>query len=189
MLDFPATARVTTLPISERAPMVLNEVAIDAARASVHSGAVSPNVDPWRRDIVRLLNGALATELICVLRYKRHHFTATGLASAKIAEEFLIHANEEAAHGDRLARRIVQLGGEPDFSPDSLTQRSHAEYDESTDIKSMIRANLVAERVAIESYRQMIAKIGDLDPTTTLMLTRILAKEEEHADEMRDLLG
>jgi bacterioferritin len=189
MLDFPATARVTTLPISERAPMVLNEVAIDAARASVHSGAVSPNVDPWRRDIVRLLNGALATELICVLRYKRHHFTATGLASAKIAEEFLIHANEEAAHGDRLARRIVQLGGEPDFSPDSLTQRSHAEYDESSDLLTMIRSNLVAERVAIESYSQMVTLIGDKDPTTRRLLEDILAEEQAHAEELRDWLA
>jgi len=189
MSDHPATARVTTLPLPEHAPMALNEAAIDAARASLHSGAVTPNVDPWRRDIVRLLNGALATELVCVLRYKRHHFTAAGLASAKIAEEFLVHANDEAAHGDRLARRIVQLGGEPDFSPDSLTQRSHAEYDESSDLLAMIRSNLVAERVAIETYSQMVALIGDKDPTTRRLVEDILADEQVHAEELKDWLA
>jgi bacterioferritin len=188
MFDFPATARVKTLLPAERAPLMLNEAAIDAARASVHGGAVAPNVDPWRIDIVRLLNGALATELICVLRYKRHHFTATGLASPTIAVEFLVHANEEAAHGDRLARRIVQLGGEPDFSPDSLTQRSHAEYDESSDLLAMLRSNLVAERVAIEAYSQMVALIGDKDPTTRRLLEDILADEQAHAEELRDWL-
>ena len=169
--------------------MQLDEAAIDAARRSLDQGAVTPSYGPWREDIVKLLNDSLATELICVLRYKRHHFTADGLASPKIAEEFLVHANEEAAHADRLAQRIVQLGGEPDFSPDSLSARSHAAYDDSTDLKSMIRANLIAERVAIEAYSQIIALIGDKDSTTRRLLEDILSDEQEHADELKDWLA
>ena len=169
--------------------MRLDEAAIDKARKSLDDGAVTPNYGPWREDIIRLLNDALATELVCVLRYKRHHFTADGLASPKIAEEFMVHANEEAGHADRLATRIVQLGGEPDFSPDSLTKRSHAEYDSSKDLTAMIRANLIAERVAIESYSQMIAMIGDKDSTTRRLLEDILSDEQEHADELKDWLA
>src|SRR5687767_13720220 len=138
------------LSMTEHAPLVLDEAAIDQARHSLDQAAMTPSYGPWRADIVKLLNDSLATELVCSLRYRRHHFTAVGLASPKIADEFLVHANEEAAHADRLAQRIVQLGGKPDFSPDSLTQRSHADYDESDDLKAMIRANLIAERVAIE---------------------------------------
>ena len=138
--------------------------------------------------VIGLLNGSLATELVCVMRYRRHHFTATGLASPSIAAEFLVHANAELGHADRIAERIVQLGGEPDFSPAGLLDRSHAGYDDATEIKAMVRANLVAERVAVETYRQMIALIGDKDPTTRRMLEDILADEEEHADEMKDLL-
>ena len=115
---------VKPLPVAEAGQMKLNEAAIDAARRSLDEGAVTPSYGPWREDIIKLLNDSLATELVCVLRYKRHHFTAEGLASPKIAEEFLVHANAEAGHGDRLAQRIVQLGGEPDFSPDSLSGRS-----------------------------------------------------------------
>jgi len=170
-------------------PITLNEGAIEAARHDLQDGAVHPSYGPWRLDIIKLLNDSLATELVCVLRYKRHHFTAQGLASPKIAEEFMVHANEEAAHADRLARRIVQLGGEPDFAPDSLLKRSHAGYDDSTELKSMIRANLVAERVAIESYSQIIALIGDKDPTTRRLLEDILADEQEHADELKDWLA
>jgi bacterioferritin len=166
----------------------LDEDAIEAARQSLDDGAVTPSYGPWRDEIVRLLNGALATELVCVLRYKRHHFTAHGLASPKIAEEFMVHANEEAGHADQIAERIIQLGGEPDFNPVGILERSHAEYDTSTDLKAMVRANLVAERVAIESYRQMIALIGDKDPTTRRMLESILSVEEEHADELKDML-
>lgn len=164
--------------------MALDEAAIDAARHSLDDGAVTPLTAPWRKDVLKLLNDSLATELVCVLRYKRHHFTATGLASPKIAEEFMVHANEESAHADRLAKRIVQLGGEPDFSPDSLTQRSHADYDDSTDLKSMIRSNLIAERVAIESYSQMIALVGDKDITTRRLFEDILSDEQEHAEEL-----
>lgn len=166
----------------------LDEKALDKARKSIDEGAVTPSSSPWREQIIKLLNDALATELVCVLRYKRHHFTAEGVASPAIADEFMVHANEEAGHADRLAERIVQLGGEPDFSPESLTARSHAEYDDSADLDSMIRTNLVAERVAVESYRQMIHLIGDKDPTTRRLLEDILRDEEEHADELSDLL-
>jgi bacterioferritin len=184
------TSHVKPLSVAaDYKPMVLDEAAIDAARRSLNQGAVTPSYGPWRNDIIKLLNDSLATELVCVLRYKRHHFTADGLASPRIAEEFLVHANEEAAHADRLARRIVQLGGAPDFSPDSLSKRSHAEYDESTDLKAMIKANLVAERVAIEAYSQIIALIGERDPTTRRLLEDILSDEQEHADELKDWLA
>ena len=149
---------------------------------------MTPSYGPWRDQIVKLLNDALATELVCVLRYKRHHFTAKGMNSPAIADEFLVHANEETAHSEKLAERIVQLGGEPDFSPATLLQRSHADYDESKDLKAMVRANLVAERVAVETYRQMIDLIGDKDPTTRRLLEDVLRDEEEHADELADLL-
>ncbi len=167
----------------------LDQKALDAAARSLDEGAVTPSFTTHREEIVELLNGALATELVCVLRYKRHYFTATGVNSSKIAEEFLVHANEEAAHADRIATRIVQLGGSPDFSPDSLTSRSHADYDDSTDLNAMVKANLVAERIAVEAYRQMINLIGELDPTTRRMLEDILADEEEHADELSDWLS
>ena len=186
----PSNVKPLQTAAAERNPhMQLDEAAIDAARRSLDQGAVTPSYGPWREDIVKLLNDSLATELICVLRYKRHHFTADGLASPKIAEEFLVHANEEAAHADRLAQRIVQLGGEPDFSPDSLSGRSHAAYDDSTDLKSMIRANLIAERVAIEAYSQIIALIGDKDSTTRRLLEDILSEEQAHADELKDWLA
>ncbi len=183
------TSTVKQRPLADYKPMVLDQVAIDAARHSLGEGAVHPSYGPWRKDIIKLLNDSLATELVCVLRYKRHHFTADGLASPKIAEEFLVHANEESAHADRLAQRIVQLGGQPDFSPDSLSQRSHAAYDDSADLKAMIKANLIAERVAIESYSQIIALIGDKDSTTRRLLEDILSDEQEHAEELKDWLA
>ena len=167
----------------------LDEGAIQAAKRDSEEGAVTPAYGPWRDEIVRLLNDALATELICVLRYRRHYYTAQGRDSPKIAEEFLVHANEELAHADQLAERIVQLGGDPDFKPDTLLKRSHSDYDESQNLGEMIRSNLIAERVAIETYRQMIALIGDKDPTTRRMLESILSVEEEHADELRDWMG
>lgn len=166
----------------------LDTDALEAAKRSLEMGAVTPSYGPWREDIIKLLNDALATELVCILRYKRHHFTATGLESPAIAEEFMVHAQEETAHADLLAERIVQLGGEPDFSPDSLTKRSHAEYDDSSDLNAMIRVNLIAERVAIEAYSQMIALIGDKDSTTRRVLESILSQEQEHADELSDWL-
>ena len=171
---------------SER--LELDVGALEAAKRSLEKGAVTPSYGPWREDIIKLLNGALATEIVCTLRYKRHYFTAKGVASPKIAEEFLVHANEETAHADLLAERIVQLGGEPDFAPDTLTSRSHADYDGSADLQAMIRANLVAERVAIEAYSQMITLIGDKDSTTRRILESILSQEQEHADELSDWL-
>ena len=168
--------------------MKLDESGLSAARNNLKDGAMTPAYGPWREDVVRLLNDALATELTCVLRYRRHHFTANGLSSPKIAEEFLVHANEELAHADRLAERIVQLGGEPDFNPKGLLDRSHADYDDSSDLQAMIKANLVAERVAVESYRQMVTLVGDKDSTTRRLLEDILADEEEHADELSDWL-
>ena len=182
------TTNVKQLPTAGHQNMVLDQTALNAARRSLDHGAVTPSYGPWRKDIIKLLNDSLATELICVLRYKRHHFTASGLSSPKIAEEFLVHANEEAAHADRLAQRIVQLGGDPDFSPDSLTQRSHASYDDAKDLKAMIKANLIAERVAIEAYSQIIALIGDKDATTRRLLEDILSDEQQHADELKDWL-
>lgn len=168
--------------------MTLDQTALDAVRSSLDQGAITPAYGPHRDAIIKLLNDALATELVCVLRYKRHHFMASGASSPKIAEEFMVHANEEAGHADRIAERIVQLGGEPDFSPSTLLQRSHADYNDANDLKTMIRANLIAERIAIESYRQMIALLADKDPTTRRMLEDILAVEEEHADELKDWL-
>ena len=168
--------------------MALDMAALHAAAQHLDDGAITPAFGPYRDDIVRLLNDALATELVCVLRYKRHHFMASGLESPKIAEEFLIHANEESAHADLIARRIVQLGGEPDFSPSTLLQRSHADYNDSNDLQTMVRVNLIAERIAIEAYRQMITLMADKDPTTRRMLESILAQEEEHADELKDWL-
>jgi bacterioferritin len=179
---------ISKSPQTASGELVLDETGLDAARHSLADGAITPAYGPHRAAIVKLLNDALATELVCVLRYKRHYFTASGLSSPAIADEFLVHANEESGHADRIARRIVQLGGEPDFSPSTLLQRSHADYDESTDLKTMVRVNLVAERIAVETYRQMIALIGDKDPTTRRMLEDVLADEEEHADELKDWL-
>ena len=177
---------VTTLPTGTHERLALDEHGLEAAKRSLDQGAVTPSYGPWREDIIELLNGSLATELVCVLRYKRHHFTAKGLASPKIAEEFMVHALEETAHADQIAERIVQLGGEPDFSPSQLLERSHADYNDATDLKAMIKANLIAERVAIEAYSQMIALIGDKDTTTRRMLEGILSQEQEHADELSD---
>jgi len=179
---------VTTLPIAMHERLVLDEKGLADAKLSLDQGAVTPSYGPWREDIVQLLNDALATELVCVLRYKRHHFTAKGLSSPKIAEEFLVHAQEETSHADQIAERIVQLGGTPDFSPDHLSQRSHADYDASTELMAMIKSNLIAERVAIEAYSQMITLIGDKDSTTRRMLEGILSQEQEHAEELSDWL-
>ena len=172
----------------KRAPLQLDQAALDAAKKNLSEGAITPAYGPWREDIIKLLNDSLATELVCTLRYKRHHFTAKGMSSPAIAEEFLVHANEETEHADMIAERIVQLGGEPDFNPKSLLDRSHAEYDQSLDLKAMIRANLVAERVAIEAYTQTIRLIGDKDSTTRRMIEHILSQEQEHAEELSDWL-
>ena len=167
----------------------LDTAAIREAARNIDDGAVTAGYQADRKEIVGLLNGALATELVCVLRYKRHYFTASGLQNGPIKAEFLDHAQEEQDHADLLAERIVQLNGKPDFNPATLMERSHAEYDDSSSIQGMIKANLVAERVAIESYRQMIEKIGESDPTTRHLLIGIMAMEEQHAEDMRDLLA
>jgi bacterioferritin len=179
-------SNVKKLPVAEQPHMQLDKSALEAAKQSLEQGAITPSYGPWREDIIKLLNDSLATELVCVLRYKRHYFTAQGLASSKIADEFLVHANEESGHADRLAQRIVQLGGEPDFSPDSLSGRSHADYNDSQDLKAMIKSNLIAERVAIEAYSQLIMMIGDKDSTTRRLLEDILSDEQEHAEELKD---
>jgi bacterioferritin len=134
-----------------------------------------------------MLNDSLATELVCVLRYKRHYFTARQLLAQEIADEFLGYANEESAHADRLAHRIVELGGKPDFSPDSLSRRSRVAYDDSADLAGMIQADLIAERAVIETYLQIIKLIGDQDSTTRHLVEDILTDEEYHADELKDL--
>ena len=163
--------------------------AIRRAAANLDEGAVTEGYQADREAVIARLNDALATELLCVLRYKRHYYTVSGPNTGHIKAEFLEHAQQEQDHADRIAERIVQLNGSPNFNPATLTARSHAEYDESEDVQAMVRADLIAERVAIESYRQMIAAIGDKDPTTVKMLTDIMAVEEEHADDMRDLLS
>lgn len=163
--------------------------AIRAAAANLNDGAVTDGYQADREAVIQMLNDALATELVCVLRYKRHYFTATGPGVGDIRAEFLEHALQEQQHADQIAERIVQLNGSPNFNPATLAARSHAEYDDADDVQAMIRSNLIAERVAIESYRQMIAALGDRDPTTRQMLVGIMAVEEEHADDMRDLLS
>lgn len=162
--------------------------AIRAAAANLDDGAVTDGYQADRDAVIAMLNDALATELVCVLRYKRHYYTVTGHSNSGVKAEFLQHAIEEQGHADQLAERIVQLNGSPDFNPATLVARSHAEYNADEDVQAMVRANLIAERVAIESYRQMILAIGEKDPTTRHLLTTILAVEEEHADDMRDFL-
>jgi bacterioferritin len=160
----------------------------ERANEHIEDGAVTGSYRADRNAVISLLNDALATELVCVLRYKRHYFMATGLAARTVADEFLQHANEEQAHADALARRIVQLGGEPDFSPKHLATRSHCEYGAATSLYDMMRDDLVAERIAIDIYGQIIRFIGEGDPTTRRLLEDILANEEEHADDLASTL-
>ena len=160
----------------------------ERARKDIEKGAVTSGYAAKRESVIKALNEALATELVCVLRYKHHHFMAAGIHASPVAAEFLEHANEEMGHADLIAKRIIELRGEPNFSPEGLTDRSHAEYVEGTTLKSMIKENLVAERVAIESYRELIAHLGGQDPTTRRMLEEILANEEEHAEDLASLL-
>lgn len=160
----------------------------ERARKHIEEGAVTPSYGADRRVVLELLNAALATEIVCVLRYRRHYYMASGFHGATAATEFLEHAVEEQQHADQLAERIVQLGGEPDLNPEGLLSRSHSEYVEADSIGQMITEDLVAERIAIESYSEMIRYIGDGDSTTRRMLEEILAKEEEHADDLADLM-
>jgi bacterioferritin len=158
------------------------------ARQHIEEGAVTAGYSADRDTVLKLLNDSLATELVCVLRYRRHYFMARGIHSQAVAAEFLEHSNEEQGHADQIAERIVQLGGEPNFSPEGLTARSHAEYVEGVTLADMIREDLVAERIAIDSYRDFIQYLGDRDPTTRRLMEEILAVEEEHADDLADLL-
>lgn len=158
------------------------------ARQHIEEGAVTAGYKGDRELAIQLLNEALATELVCVLRYKRHYFMARGLNAQPVAAEFLEHANEEQGHADGIAERIVQLGGEPNFSPEGMLLRSHAEYVEGNDLIDMIKEDLVAERIAIDSYREMIEFFGKNDPTSRRLLEEILAVEEEHAEDLVSLL-
>jgi bacterioferritin len=160
----------------------------DRARKHIENGAVTEGYSADRETVVKLLNEALATELVCVLRYKRHYFMATGINADSVAAEFLEHANDEQGHADQIAQRIVQLKGEPNFSPEGLLTRSHAEYVEGDSLTDMIKEDLVAERIAIDSYREMITYFGNDDPTSRRLLEGILAVEEEHADDLVSLL-
>ena len=160
----------------------------ERARQHIEQGAITPGYAADRKTVIRILNEALATEIVCVLRYKRHYFMATGINAQSVAQEFLQHATEEQTHADQIAQRIVQLGGEPNLSPEGLLSRSHSEYVEGSDLTDMIKEDLVAERVAIDSYREMIAYLGNDDPTTRRMLEGILAMEEEHAEDLGSLL-
>ena len=158
------------------------------ARQHIERGAVTEGYTADRETVLKLLNEALATEIICVLRYRRHYFMSSGLEAQSVAAEFLQHATEEQGHADQIAARIVQLGGEPNFSPDGLSTRSHAEYVEGTDLIDMIKEDLVAERIAIDSYREMVAYCGTEDPTTRRLLEEILGVEEEHAEDLVSML-
>ena len=160
----------------------------DRARQHIENGAVTQGYSADRETVVKLLNEALATEIVCTLRYRRHYFMASGINAESVAQEFLQHANEEQGHADQIAQRIVQLKGEPNFNPEGLLTRSHAEYVEGTSLTDMIKEDLVAERIAIDSYREMISYLGNDDPTSRRMLEGILAVEEEHADDLVNLL-
>ena len=161
----------------------------ERARQHIEKGAVTENYKADRETVIRLLNEALATEIVCVLRYKRHYYMATGIHAQAVAAEFLQHANEEQTHADQISARIVQLQGAPNLNPEGLLSRSHSEYIEGETLIDMIKEDLVAERIAIDSYAEMIRYIGEGDPTTKRMLEGILAMEEEHADDLANLLA
>jgi bacterioferritin len=159
------------------------------ARQHIESGAVTQGYRADREKVIKILNEALATELVCVLRYKRHYFMAQGISAPGVAQEFQEHATDEQDHADRIAQRITQLDGEPDFNPDGLTSRSHSEYSEGHDLVEMLREDLIAERIAIESYSEIVRFLGNDDSTTRRLMEEILAKEEEHANDLSDLLA
>jgi bacterioferritin len=158
------------------------------ARQQIENGAVTKNYTLNSEQAISILNEALATELVCVLRYKFHYFMATGIHSAAVADKFREHANEEQGHADRIARRITQLGGKPQMHPAVIAKESHSEYREGTSLADMIREDLVAERIAIETYREIVDYFGEQDPTSRILMEEILATEEEHANELADLL-
>jgi bacterioferritin len=155
----------------------------------MEKGAVTNGYKADVETVIRILNNVVATEIVCVLRYKRHYYMANGIHAQAVAQEFLAHAAEEQRHADLAAERIVQLGGAPDLNPDGLVTRSHSQYVEGNSLVEMIEENLVAERIAIESYGEIIRYLGDDDPTTRAMIEAIMAKEEEHAQDMKTLLA
>jgi bacterioferritin len=161
----------------------------ERARKHIENGAVTEGYKADRNTVIKLLQEALATEIVCVLRYKRHYFMAQGIHAQSVAAEFLQHANEEQGHADQISSRIVQLGGAPNLNPEGLLSRSHSEYVEGESLVDMLKENLVAERIAIDSYGEMVRYIGNDDPTTRRMLEGILAMEEEHADDLATLLS
>ena len=160
----------------------------ERARMHMERGAVTEGYRADRETVIKVLNEALATEIVCVLRYRRHYFMASGINAEAVAGEFLQHSNDEQGHADQIAQRIVQLGGEPNLNPEGLLTRSHAEYVEGTTLTDMITEDLVAERIAIDSYREIVQYLGNDDPTTRRLMEEILAVEEEHADDMMNLL-
>ena len=178
----PNVAHPSKSPLTDTATLRAN------ARKNIEDGAITSTYAADKEVVIRLLNEALATEWVCVLRYYRHYFMASGMLADSIKAEFLEHAQQEQEHANKLAERIVQLGGEPDLDPDTLTRRAHAEYKVGHDLRDMVTEDLIAERIAIDSYREMITYIGDRDTTTKRILESILAQEEEHADEFSDLL-
>ena len=176
-------------PPSKHAPFVSDiEEIRRRARQHMENGAVTDNYRGDRETVIRILNEALATEIVCVLRYKRHYYTASGIHSQAVKEEFAEHAREEQEHADLIAERITQLDGEPNFSPEGMMSRSHSEYAEGTSLADMIREDLVAERIAIDSYGEIIRYLGDSDPTSRRLMEHILAKEEEHAEDLKSLI-
>ena len=174
--------------MSKTPPLTDVKVLRKQARQHIDEGSVTAGYNADRETVLKLLNESLATEIVCVLRYRRRYFMAKGIHSKSGADEFLLHPNEEQGYADEIAARIVQLGGEPNFSPDGLSSRSHAEYVEGASLADIIKEDLVAERIAIDSYRDFIQYLVDKDPTTRRMLESILAVDEEHADHMADLL-
>jgi bacterioferritin len=180
-------ASVPARPVAT--PILSDLTAIrNRARSFIEQGAVTPGYDADLETVLRLLNEALATELVCVLRYRRHYFVAEGILAEVVKKEFLVHAQEEQAHADLIAARIVQLGGAPNFNPDGLATRAHSQYAEGESLEDMITEDLVAERVAIDTYREMIRYLENRDSTTRRMLEQILASEEEHAEELASML-
>jgi len=177
-----------TLPPAAKSPLTDTATLRANARRNIEDGAITSTYGADKEVVIRLLNEALATEWVCVLRYYRHYFMASGMLADSVKAEFLEHAQQEQEHANKLAERIVQLGGEPDLNPDTLTRRAHAEYKVGHNLRDMVKEDLVAERIAIDSYREMINYIGDRDTTTKRILESILAQEEEHADEFSDLL-
>lgn len=180
---------MTTKRPPQKATFIADIEAIRArARQHIENGAVTDSYTGNREAVIKILNEALATEIVCVLRYKRHHYTAKGIHSLAVAEEFLEHAQEEQGHADKIAERITQLDGEPNFDPAGLLSRSHSQYVEGNTLVAMIKEDLIAERIAIESYSEIIRYLGDNDPTSRRLMEEILANEEEHAEEMKTLL-